>query len=191
MASIIFNNGVPASHSQDARRSQRVYADVQVVNEGNADGFVELVLMGDLNGTSGVQEVRRGGGGALLKAYSNYISGVGTYRVSAIVFEIVNGQRVSPFLARHDNFTANVPIPRGGGGGGWGTEEDDGNGNGNGDGDSTGWEDISEEAQWTDPVVVEVADPWQTEESDWVEPVEDFQGTGASEEAYWSGYGEG
>jgi hypothetical protein len=111
MATIIVNGNLPASHSQNARRSQRVYADVQVVNEGNADGFAELVLMGDLNGTSGVQEVRRGGGGALLKAYSNYIGGGGPYRVTAIVFEIVNGQRVSPFLARHDNFTANIYVP--------------------------------------------------------------------------------
>ena len=227
MASIIINGGVPASHSANARRSQRVYADVQVVNEGNADGFAELVLMGDLSGTSGVQRVNRGGGGALLKAYSNYISGGGPYNVTAIVFEVVNGQRKT-FLARHDNFTANIVVPRFGGGGGYQSQE-------NYDAEAAAAAAAAaaraeaeaaaeqlrkeQEAEWRrqqyeamaeeseepepEPVVYEpdpvyeqfieddpyapqwepepqpepvtwepvvVADPWQTEESDWVEP---------------------
>jgi len=81
-----------------------------VVNEGDADGFAELVIMGDLNGTSGVQRASRGGGGAYLTAYSNYISGIGSYRVSAILFEVINGSRQT-VLSRHDNFTANVAAP--------------------------------------------------------------------------------
>ena len=121
MATINLSNYLPASHSQNARRSQRVYADVQVVNEGDADGFAELVLFGDLDGSSGVQEVRRGGGGAFLKAYSNYISGGGPYRVSAVVFEIVNGQRQT-VLAQHDNFTANIVVRAGSGG--WMSQEE-------------------------------------------------------------------
>ena len=110
MASIIFNNSVPGSHAENAQQSQRVSASVQVVNEGNADGFAELVIMGDLSGTSGVQRASRGGGGAYLTVYSNYMTGGGPYRVSVILFEVVNGSRQT-ILDRHDNFTANVAAP--------------------------------------------------------------------------------
>jgi len=110
MATIIVHGGQPASHSQDARRGNRVYADVQVENEGDADGFAELVLMGDLSGTSGVREVRRHGGGALLKVTSSQMWEDKPYRVSAIVFEIVNGQRQT-ILQRHDNFVADIYVP--------------------------------------------------------------------------------
>ena len=115
MASIIFNNSVPGSHAENAQQSQRVSASVQVVNEGNADGFAELVIMGDLSGTSGVQRASRGGGGAYLTVYSNYMTGGGPYRVSVILFEVVNGSRQT-ILDRHDNFTANIVVqgPRGG-----------------------------------------------------------------------------
>ena len=179
MASIIFNNSVPGSHSQDAKRSQRVSASVQVVNEGDADGFAELVIMGALNGTSGVQRASRGGGGAYLTAYSNYISGTGSYRVSVILFEVVDGSRQT-VLSRHDNFTANVAAPAPRGGGGWGGADDDegefnGNGNGNGNGGPPDTPPQSEEDDWIEPEPEpELEPPYYAppEEDDYIPPYE-------------------
>ena len=119
MPSKLVTNQIPSSHALTARYGQRIHASASIVNEGNADGYVRMILAVNSRNNS-VQSVAsetvkvgRDMGGAVVSVRTEPLTWrnirVGEKNVfSASLWETDNAGNFIGVLQRHDSFTITV-----------------------------------------------------------------------------------